>query len=263
MSYEKMRELAFGILLGFLLSTGALWVLSSSHPVVVEHFATHLSNFVIAAAAALGLWGVSRQIQSNIDLAEKTRIAKLNAARSCLPLVLSRICEICEDRRARIIFGDSDQDTELLRLSSDDLDTLRACIEHSPKDVAKHLGSIIALYQILLSRWSVWPRFNLFSDHPEMTELDRLQQYDNLQNWFALDARTSVLFDFSRGGDFPEKAGLDERMRSQVLLQMDFVNDGRNQKGGWGLSKRADYKEFLNKMREREIRFVDDDGSFF
>jgi len=140
MSYEKMRGLAFGILLGFLLSTGALWVLSSSHPVVVEHFATHLSNFVIAAAAALGLWGVSRQIQSNIDLAEKTRIAKLNAARSCLPLVLSRICEICEDRRARIIFGDSDQDTELLRLSSDDLETLRACIEHSPKDVAKHLG---------------------------------------------------------------------------------------------------------------------------
>ncbi|MCV2876683.1 hypothetical protein OE810_10500 [Rhodobacteraceae bacterium XHP0102] len=262
MSYEKMRGLALGILLGFLLSTGALWVLSSSHPVVVEHLATHLSNFVIVAAAALGLWGVSRQIQSNVELAEKTRIAKLDAARSCLPLVLSRICEICEDRRARIIFGDNDQEAELLRLSSDDFETLRACIEHSPKDEAEPLVSIIALYQILLSRWSAWPRFNLFSDHPENSELDRLQQYYNLQNWFALEARTSVLFDFSRGGDFPVKEDLEQRMRRQVENGMAHVNDARNQEVGWMLESRPDYRRFLERMRETKIRFVDDDVSF-
>jgi hypothetical protein len=132
MTGRFLNGLALGLLIGFVISTGSLWLIGSTGGVVQEFFKDHLTHFFTLMAAGLALWGVSRQIQSNIELADHQRKAKLDAALSSLPIVLSNIHEMCEARCDAILRGRKTRpEDKHWEITDFELSTLRTCIEHA------------------------------------------------------------------------------------------------------------------------------------
>ncbi|MEC7667860.1 MAG: hypothetical protein VX622_02185, partial [Pseudomonadota bacterium] len=118
--------------MGFILSTGSLWLIDSTRGVVQKFFFDHLTHFFTLAGAGLALWGVSSQIQSNVELAERQRKAKLDAARSSLPIVLSNIHSMCETRCDAVARGIKTRpEGTHWEITDFELSTLCSCIEHS------------------------------------------------------------------------------------------------------------------------------------
>ena len=80
-------------------------MLEDGNELVRNFLVDHITHVVTLLAAALVLLGMSPQMQSNIELAEQNRLARLDAAKATLPIVLSNISKISEERFYSIAFG--------------------------------------------------------------------------------------------------------------------------------------------------------------
>ena len=255
--------LALGLLLGFVISTGTLWLIDSTQAVVREFFDDHLTHFFTLTAAGLALWGVSRQIQSNVDLAEHHRKAKLDAARSSLPIVLSNIHEMCEARCDAISRGDKTRSEDKhWEITDFELSTLRSCIEHAEGTENELMQQIIRVYQVLIARWRMSEFADLFSsdvlDEGDHRLLNRLEQFHAMLNWLTLRAISDALFDYARGEDSnPNK----EEMKKSVFFSLRHIGSGGSDGGGgWLLTNNANYSNFLDRLiKKNRVTFIDDD----
>lgn len=263
MSGRFLDGLALGLLLGFVISTGTLWLIDSTQSVVREFFDDHLTHFFTLTAAGLALWGVSRQIQSNVDLAEHHRKAKLDAARSTLPIVLSNIHEMCDARCDAIARGDKARpEDKHWEITDFELSTLRSCIEHAEGTEKRLMQQIIRVYQVLIARWRRSKFADLFSsdvlDEGDHRRLDQLDQFNALLNWFTLRAISDALFDYARGEDSnPNK----EDMKKSVFCSLDHINSGGSDgDGGLKLTNNASYSGFLRHLKSKNrVTLIDDD----
>lgn len=255
--------LALGLLLGFVISTGTLWLIDSTQAVVREFADDHLTHFFTLTAAGFALWGVSRQIQSNVELAEHHRKAKLDAARSSLPIVLSNIHEMCSTRCDAISRGDKTRpEGKHWEITDFELSTLRSCIEHAEENEKELMQQIIRVYQVLIARWRRSEFVDLFSsddlEEGDYRILDRLMQFDAMQGWLTLRAISDALFDYARGEDSnPNK----EEMKKSVFLSLRFINSGGSDgDGGWNLTNNTNYSNFLDRLiKKNHVTFIDDD----
>lgn len=255
--------LALGLLLGFVISTGTLWLIDSTDAVVREFFDDHLTHFFTLTAAGLALWGVSRQIQSNVELAEHHRKAKLDAALSSLPIVLSNVHEMCNARCDAISWGDKTRpEDKHWEITDFELSTLRSCIEHAGGTEKELMQQIIRVYQVLIARWRGSEFADLFSsdvlDENDHRIVDRLEQFHAMLNWLTLRAISDALFDYARGEDSnPNK----EEMKKSVFSSLRRIGSGGSDGSyGWPLTNNANYANYLDGLiKKNHIAFIDDD----
>lgn len=265
MRSKFLDGLAFGLLLGFIISTGSLWLIDSTRGVVREFFNVHLTHFVTLIAAGIALWGVSRQIQSNFDLAEKQRKAKLDAARSSLPIVLSNIHRMCEARCDAVSFGNKARPEHgPWEITDFELSALRSCIEHADGIEKELMQQIVRVYQILIARWRGLEVTNLFTadvlSQDDHRFIVRLEQFYAMRDWITLMAIGDSLFSYSRG----EESNPDrEKMKQSVFSNLSFINcSGSDGDGGWLLSGNSNYSDFLERERQlNNIAFIDGNWS--
>lgn len=253
--------IAVGLLLGFVISTGSLWLIDSTRGVVREFFYDHLTHFFTLSAAGLALWGVSRQIQSNVDLSEHHRTAKLDSARSSLPIVLSNIHEMCEARCDAISRGNKTRpEDKHWEITDFELSTLRSCIEHAEGIEKELMQQIIRVYQVLIARWKRYEFSDLFSgtlaegDH---RPLNQLEQFYAMLNWITLRSISDALFDYARG----EKSNphRDEIKKSVFFTLSHIGSGGSDGDGGWLLTNNVNYSDFLKRQIEKNhVAFIDD-----
>lgn len=254
--------IALGLLLGFAISTGSLWLIDGTRGVVREFFYDHLTHFFTLTAAGLALWGVSRQIQSNVELAERHRRAKLDAARSSLPIVLSNIHEMCEVRCNAISQGDKTRPGDKhWEITDFELSTLRSCIEHAEGIEKELMQQIIRVYQVLIARWKMIEFNDLFSSDAlaegDQRLLNRLEQFYAMLNWITLRAISDALFNYARG----EQSNPDrDEMKKSVFFTLRHIGSGGlDVGGGWLLTNNANYSDFLKRQIEKNhVAFIDD-----
>lgn len=262
MTGRFLNGLALGLLIGFVISTGSLWLISSTGGVVQEFFKDHLTHFFTLMAAGLALWGVSRQIQSNIELADHQRKAKLDAALSSLPIVLSNIHEMCEARCDTILRGRKTRpEDKHWEITDFELSTLRTCIEHAEGIEKELMQKIIRVYQILMVRWGKFDFEDVFSSSASEENdhlLNRLEQFYALLNWITLRAISDALFNYARREH--SKPDRNE-MRKSIFFTLRHLNPGGlDGGGGFLLSNNPNYSNFLNhQILENHLEFLDDD----
>jgi hypothetical protein len=145
--------LALGLALGFIGSSFIYWLLDGTSSVVQSYISLMVPPIVTLIAAGLALWGISTQLQSNVELADKARLAKLDAARSSLPIVVSNIVKLCEERFYALAEGKLAQPAGTHgEISGFELSTLKDCIEHANGAEKAAMQQIIRVYQVLISR---------------------------------------------------------------------------------------------------------------
>lgn len=258
-----IKGLALGLFLGFQVSTGTLWLLADTRGAVQEFFSSHLTHFFTVAAAGLALWGVSRQIQSNIDQAEKVRMARLDAARSALPIVLSNMVEMCEARSDAVCKGDKSRPADAhWEITEFELATLKSCIEHSSGIEKELMQEIIRVYQVLLARWNLHDHVDLFkaqvvaNDDPKLLLRDK--QFYDLTNWNTLKAICNSLFDYSKGELSNPST---DKMKESIFIALQNVSSaGTAGCVGQFLTSNRNYKDFVNRLVKRDkVPFLKDD----
>lgn len=255
--------LALGLLLGFIISTVTLWLIDSTKGMIHDFLGDHLTHFFTLAAAGLALWGVSRQIQSNVELAEHHRKAKLDAARSSLPIVLSNINEMCNARCDAISRGNKMRpENKHWEITDFELSTLRSCIEHAEGREKDLMQQIIRVYQVLVARWRRSEFTDLFSSDvlPEGHHglFERSKQFYAMLNWITLRAISDALFDYARG----EVSNPDQKaMKGSVFFTLRHIGSGGSEGDhGWLLTNNKNYSDFLERQIERNhVAFIDDD----
>lgn len=260
-----LKGAALGILIGLLLSTITLWLISDSRSAVTDNIADHLTYLFTLIAAGLALWGVSNQIQNAVDLDEARRAARLDASLSSLPIVLSNLVQMAEVRYHAVARGDLDgpEDQVDWVITDFELSTLRECIEYSTGREKYLLQQVIRIYQVLVARWrgaEGW--VDLFSTPPvdssDPALADRLEQFYMLRNWIIFRSHCNALFDFSRG-ERTTQSNAD--MKSSVLFFLRHITDGGpKSEGGWSLRNNANYDDFVTRQEQLDrMTFIDDD----
>ena len=258
------------------------WINSSLSTFVDNFLSNHFTHSLTIAAAVLALWGtsfgISRQIKSNSKHAERIRLAKLSAAKSTLPIVLSNLHRMIENRVRRLAIGEKklDQfDGELIgyepagwEISEFELTTLKECIEYADDREKELMAKIISVYQILLSRWKDVKVINLFEfDHKDYDNDNdrywRREQFKAILNWVTLQARVDQLFGFSRDssrGEPSQQSEDDTYLRNRVFYYMDWLSKNPQNLGEGPLliQSNSEYKKFVKSLKGgAEIAFID------
>lgn len=263
MRFRYLDGLALGLTLGFLVSTGTLWILDSTRSVVQIFLKEHLTHFFTLGAAALALWGVSRQIQSNVEMLEKTRLAKLDAAKSSLPIVLSNIVAISKNRCEAITNGiNTKTPSRRWDITDFELSVLRDTIEYASPSEKYHLQQIIRIYQVLISRWEGKVFVN-FHSSPVLKEGDyRLFElrtlYQTLLDWIILEEICNSLFKYSRGN----KLNFDPNaVRENIFRTLEGMGAGSGSgTTGLLLINHKNYSDFVGIQRKKnKVAFLDQD----
>ena len=228
MKNRYLDGLALGIAIGFAASIGVVWVLEDGIEPVRKFLVDHITHVVTLLAAALALLGMSRQMQSNIELAEQNRLSRLDAAKATLPIVLSNISKISEERFYSIAFGKSTPAPDMRwEISDFELSTLKECIENAGGFEKELMLEVIRVYQVLMARWDSLELVKLFgaaevpSGDPAL--FDRLNQCHAIANWVALRAIAHSLFDYARG--VPSAPSYD-KMIAATLRTLDHIHSG-------------------------------------
>lgn len=155
MKIKSFDPFTSGLLLGAWFSIGLACLFDSDvKQGVLDNSINILTVFVAIIAAWIALYGVNKQIAQQANLAEKRRLASLNAAKSALPLALSRLTDICETAIHYHLQKEVCEDFHVgtLDLAESTLAILKECIEHSTGVTQRWLIAILARYQIMHSR---------------------------------------------------------------------------------------------------------------
>lgn len=263
MKHKFLDGFALGLAIGFMLSFLIIWVMDGSSNVIQTYLSEHITHIVTVLAAALALFGISKQIQSNFELMEKTRLAKLDAAKATLPIVLSNIVGLCEERYYSIAFGQSTPEPSMQwEITDFELATLKECIEHSEGFEKVLLLQIGRVYQVLVSRWNTLEHNQIFGapDTPTNTLAfaNRLEQFHAIEGWAALRSIAMSLFDYSRGAR--SNPSFDSMITSTLFTLSHLHAGGLTGEGGAALRNNGDYDRFVQrKLESRQISFLDED----
>jgi hypothetical protein len=263
MNNRFLDGIARGLVLGFIASSSIYYVLSGTTGVVQQFWSEQVVSIVTLVAAGIAVWGISRQIQSNVDLAERTRIAKLDAVRSILPIVLHNMVHLCEERFHAVANGNLEKPTGAQwQISDFELATLKSCIEHADGVEKELMLQILRIYQVLISRWDTLEAEDLFNSISvkkySIQHQDRLLQFNAIRDWIALKATCDALFNYARGvGSEPNK----ENIKRSVFHTLEYLGSGGKKSGsGWLLTNKKDYDDYVKALIKKNfIKFVDGD----
>ena len=260
MKNRYLDGVALGIFLGFVFSIVVVWALVDAPNNVAKFLSDHITHAVTLFAAALALFGISKQIQSNFDLTEKTRLAKLDAARATLPIVLSKIHRLSEERIYGIAFGKAQPSAGTKwEISEGELTILKECIEHANGIEKRIMLDVCRIYQVLIVRWEKLQFDDLFSAPPAAkgspTYLTRLRQFGAMTNWAALKSNCNALFDYARG---EQSDPTTDKMKDDVIRTLRWINSGgRAGAGGQMLTNNSDFGQFVDELgKRRKIAFI-------
>lgn len=253
---------ALGLTLGFMLSILVVWALEDATPLVQKFVSDHVTHAVTLLAAALALLGISRQIQSNFELTERTRLAKLDAAKATLPIVLSNISSLCMERYYAIAWGTKERpDNTRWEITETELTTLKECIEHADGVEKDLMLQICRVYQVLVARWDSLEFSRIFGapalEEGDTKMLDRLNQFGAISNWAVLRAIATSLFDYSRGA---VSNPTNDEILENALKWMEHLHTGTlSGSAGSLLRNNADYNAYLErKVKSKNLEFIND-----
>jgi CHASE3 domain sensor protein len=261
MNKRYLDGIVLGLTLGFIASTVIYWLLDGTTGVVKQYLPQQITHIVTLVAAVIAVWGISNQIQSNIVLAERARLAKLDAARSSLPIVLSNIVQLCEERFHAVVNGNLEQPAGVhWQITDFELSTLKDCIEHADGIEKNLMQQIIRIYQVLISRWDDLEVVKI-SDSPTLENNNpetfiMLEQFYTITNWISLKSICNALFNYSRGTDSnPSK---DEMRKATFSSLQHLCSGSRHSKGGWLLTNNKNYSDYLDRLIEKNhVIFID------
>lgn len=262
MSNRYLDGLALGLAAGFIISVLIVWALEDAPAIVQTFLSDHVTHAVTLLAAALALFGISRQVQSNFEMTERARLAKLDAAKATLPIVLSNINRLCKERYYAIALGTGSPTAGARwQISDIELSTLKECIEHADGIEKELMLEICRIYQVLVARWETLEFEELFHapDVPEGSGalLTRLEQFGAISNWATLKAVCTALFDYARGANSEPTS---DAIADDVLHTLGRINTGGPTGSGGGLlTNNGDFRRYVErKVASRRIEFVDD-----
>lgn len=252
---------ALGLALGFIFSALIFWVIDETSGVVESSFKETATHIVTLVAAALALFGISNQISSSERLAESARLAKLDAARSSLPIVLSNIVQISENRCGKIVAGKKQHSDGFWAISDFELQTLKECIEFADGYEKGLMQQIIRVYQVLVARWDQASFEDLFAaevlEKGDPRTLERRMQYFAIVDWLTIRELANALFPSSRGArTVPGKSEIKDR----VLNSLDHILTEEEDNAGWLLINHRNYSDFVvERKKSRSVAFLDRD----
>jgi hypothetical protein len=253
--------LALGLALGFIFSALIFWVIDETSGVVESSFKETATHIVTLFAAAIALFGISNQIGSSERLVESARLAKLDAARSSLPIVLSNIVQMCDNRCRQLVAGKKQPLAGFWSISDFELQTLKECIEFADGYEKSLMQQIIRIYQVLIARWDqAWIEDLFAADVLEKGDprtLDRRMQYSAIVDWLTIRELANALFPSSRGAQIVPKLS---EIKDRVLNSLEHVATEEEQNAGWLLINHKNYSDFIAERREnRYVAFLDRD----
>jgi hypothetical protein len=260
MENKNLAGIALGIFLGFVFSIAVVWALVDAPSNVAKLLSDHITHAVTLLAAALALFGISKQIQSNFDLTERTRLAKLDAARATLPIVLSQIHRLAMERTYGIACGKPTPATGTKwEISDVELGSLKECIEYANGIEKEMMLDICRIYQILTVRWEDLQFDDLFSA-PVITTCNphysiHSEQFNAMTNWVALKSICDALFDYARGEASNPSS---DAIKDNVIRTLEWVNTGGlSGNGGKLLTNNSNYGQYVESLKKhRKIAFV-------
>lgn len=230
--------LAFGIFLGTTFTVVFFWISSNLSDEIAAQWVQFATILATLLAAFFALKGVAETILESRRAEERQRNRKLSAAKAVLPLVLSAIYDLCENRLKIIIFGTSAARSEPWVLGEKEISTIKECIEYSDGVAQEILKEIAIAFQIADSRFQELELENeIFStnDGP----LIKFAKIGGVIDWVAIKSLAESLFAYSRLGDTPN--------RQYAVGRAEFYLWGID-KDGWALTNDAD---FARVIRER------------
>lgn len=258
--------LPLGMTLGFILSTLIYGLMDSTTGVVQSFIAEQITSIIMLIAASMALYGISAQIQSNISAGEKIRMAKLDAAKSILPIVLSNISQLSKERYFAAAYGRKQKSGKWRwEMTDTELTTLKECIEHSfgvEKEIMLH---ICRIYQVLIARWENLQLVNLFtmevSNKDDSNQHDLDWQFIAIQNWAVLEALSYSLFNYARGE--ASNPTSDEVIKIALRSMGRVHTETLTGRIGKSLVSNPYYAAYLKrKEKNRNLEFINDNWSF-
>lgn len=192
--------------------------------------------FATILAALVALKGVYAGIESAEEARQSERRAKLEAAVSTLPLVLSQLVSVTENRVLVLTAGAAVKPQNAWTLDELSLQVFKECIEYSDQEIADLLQEILAAYQICVARFET--RNNVLPiDDPSLSAYAKRQRYEQCSDWISLKYLADNLFGYSRNRQRP----VDRKevfIKTQIALNWLSLN-------GWMLSNDNVFQQYL------------------
>ena len=252
-----------GIILFIVLSSFRFWLLHVTNGLYQKFFAELTTQTVTLIAAGIALYGISAQIQSNVNANQKFTKAKLDAAKAVLPIVLSNINQLCKERYFAIACGRKEKsDKWHWEITDTELLALKECIEFAVGFEKDLMLQICRIYQVLIVRWEELELEDLFSSQDlKNNNLSQIGQFNAIQNWAVLEAITSSLFNYSRGA---KSNPTNDQIINLALKSMERIYTGTlNGKRGPSLRNNTEYNAYLERIkRNRNLEFVGEEWDF-
>jgi len=234
MRIKYLDGFAFGLLVASLTLIALFWFFDIETSDKIETYAIELFAIVATLSVAwLALVGVRAQIQSNVDVENEKRMAKLFAAKATLPLALSGMVDIASNGikasfGVEEYLGLSQQETQkLLSPSSETVATLKEVIESSDHDTQRWLAALLANLQVALSRsreLSTLPAPEQQGARITITNT----RIELAATWARVYALSEHALKFARGSESSISSPLDiKRLSSAIWLNHIYLENYR------------------------------------
>jgi hypothetical protein len=245
-----------GLVCGFAACGLYATILNEGTDAVIEFTDKYAPLVAALFVGYLALKGVSKQVQTNVDQWTADRKAKLDASRASLPIVLSNVYSLGENRLHAIASGKGKaQNDEKWTISETELKTIKECIEFSDGMEKEALQQVIRIYQDLLA---TWPSEDKLVDLSLVTAKScrdvkpgvRQQLYD-AQHWSVFLAVCNSLFPFSRGETFQIRQ--ETIIEHAIFILRHMTNESPRSMSGWALTNQGYYAEFVAQRTSSTI----------
>jgi len=209
-----------------------------------SRYAVYLfSALTTLAAATLATSGVLMTVSIQADRIASERRAKLEAARSTLPLALSQLYEICEANIKHNIKPTPNRVNEFI-ISDNSIATIKECIEFSNGSVQKTLQEVVMIYQIMTTRQRE-EQVSLWLGDKNLEKHNKYQRLTRIYQWASFQSVIECLFDFSRGrSDDVDRSSVVERFKKHVTWLSD--------EDGWMITNDPDIQELIENFKSAE-----------
>lgn len=242
--FRWLKNFPLGLAIG---STAALmlaWAVDLEVSEAFSRYSVYLfSALTTLAAATLATSGVLMTVSIQADRIESERRAKLEAARSTLPLALSQLTEICDVNIKHNIKPAPDRNNEHI-LNDNSIATVKECIEFSNGRAQKTLQEVVMIYQIMTARQRE-DRVRQWLGDESLDKYDKYQRLTRIYQWASFRSVVECLFDFSRGrSDSVDRDSVVERFQKHVAWLSD--------EDGWMITNDPDIRELIENFKSAE-----------
>lgn len=205
----RNRGFADGVAMGLAASAVIIftffWMIDGLPKTISDNLSQIFTVVATLIAALIALSGVERTIKATLSLEEERRSRKLSAARAVLPLSLSRLYSICDNRVDGIVFGTSA--IEPFTVSVEDIENLKEAIELSSGLAKATLEELAYALQIAEARNS-HPKPSEKINSPSLDYADKAKRFRSILDWCSLKAIVECLFRYARFSDLqPQRDG--------------------------------------------------------